>query len=96
MSALSAEQKDILNSFLLSGKKMSSNQKCRKIVEDYGKESYYSTSSKQILKESYSLRSAYAHGNNCREEYNSAVDKMKYLVLDVIINYFHEREVYNA
>lgn len=91
-SSLSEEQKQSIKNYLNSGKKMSSNQKCKKLVEEFGKDSYCSTDAKQILKNTYAIRSKYSHGENCRDENNSDIAKMKYLILDVIINYYRKKE----
>ena len=91
-STLPSEDKDGLINYLNQGKQMSSIQKCRELVKKYGKSSYFSTDSRQILQKTYKIRSSYSHGEDCSKKYDSVVSMMKCLVLDVINNYYHEKE----
>lgn len=92
-SDLSNDQKRSLKEYLKIGKKVSSRQKCREFVKKYGREKYGNYSSKQIINAAYDIRSAFSHGSCCDNMYGTPAGYMKAVILEVINNYMHEKDV---
>lgn len=92
-SDLSRDQKQSLKGRLNDAKKVSSRQKCRDFVKKYGREKYGNYTGNQIINSAYDIRSAFSHGSNCDNMYDTPAEYMKAVVLEVINNYMHEKDV---
>lgn len=92
-SDLSKEEKHSLKEYLKNGKKASSRQKCRDFVKKYGREKYGKYTSNQIINAAYDIRSTFSHGSSCDNMYGTPAYYMKSVVLEVINNYMHEKDV---
>ncbi|MBQ8881960.1 MAG: hypothetical protein IJY70_01015 [Clostridia bacterium] len=88
---ISNDEKSQLKNLLNNGKNMSSRQKCKELVKKYGKSHYGDYPAKKIIDDAYSVRSTYSHGkryHNVKE----TTKYMRYVVLDVILNYMQKKE----
>ena len=95
-SDLSPNKKDSLRSFLSSGRKVSSRQRCRDLCARYAKPDYCGHPCKEILDEAYGLRSTFSHGGKTDDADLPCVLYMKYVVLDVVEGYMREKEKRSA
>ena len=94
-SELVKKQKDSLKNYLSLGKYVSARKKCLDLCEKYAKTCYGRFSCKKIIDEAYSIRSAFSHGANCNSLDVKCSRYIKYVILDVILNYMREREEKN-
>ena len=92
-SKLSKDNKHTLKEYLKRGKKASSRQKCRDFVNKYGREKYGEYTGKQIINAAYDIRSAFSHGSNCDKMYGTPAKYMKAVILEVVNNYMHEKDI---
>ncbi|MBR5423857.1 MAG: hypothetical protein IK108_07590 [Clostridia bacterium] len=95
-TSLTEEKKQQLRNFLNSGRKMSAKQRCLSLCKKYAKENYGGFSTKSIVDEAYSIRSAFSHGNDCEGKYSACAAQIKLVVLDVVKEYMREREKQDA
>ena len=91
-SELPPANKNSLKSFLNSGRKVSSRQRCRNLCAKYAKPEYSGYSRKKIIDDAYGVRSAFSHGEKIDRPGSPGVRYMKFIVLDVVENYMREKE----
>ena len=84
---LPRDEKSSLISYLGLGKNISSKQKCKLLCEQYAKEKNGPYTTKQILDDAYSIRSAFSHGEDCSQRYSGPASYIKLVVLEVLIGY---------
>ena len=90
-TSLSQEKKNSLKNYLDSGKTVSARQKCLSLCKKYARASYGKYDCKTIIDAAYRIRSAFSHGESvhCHDRCSAYI---KYIVLDVIINYLKEKQ----
>lgn len=81
---LDTEEQHKLIGYLQGGKNLSSRSKCQSIAETFAHNYYGPYTTREIVKQAYSVRSIYAHGNECKAESFPAATYIKYVVMDVI------------
>ena len=89
-SSLSQEDKSSLVTYLQLGKSISAKQKCRLLCQKYAKDHYGPHTTKQILDDAYSIRSAFSHGEDCSQRYSGPAPYIKLIVLEVLIGYVND------
>ena len=89
-SSLADESKNSLIAFLKSGKTISARQKCKFLCQQYAKEKYGPYTTKQVLDDAYSIRSAFSHGEDCHNRYSGPAPYIKLIVLDVLYEYMKD------
>ena len=93
VSGLSTEKKNSIKNYLKQGRTESASHRCLVLCEKYAKSNYGNVSCKKIIGEAYSIRSAFSHGENCEDRYNScATSYIKHVVLDVVRGIMIEQE----
>lgn len=90
-SGLDKNKTNQLISYLNKGKDKSALSKCREVIGKYAKQEYGGYKTKDIINKAYKIRSTYSHGENT-PLYNSMVEQMKFILLDVIKGYVLEKE----
>ena len=91
-SGLDSTEKEQLKSFLNSGKKKSSRQKCKELIKKYAHPKYGQYESERIFSDAYGLRSTFSHGDEIKVFTENASRYIKYVVLDVIKGYIRAKE----
>ena len=91
-SSLSDDDKNSLVSFLNSGKTISSKQKCKLLCQQYAQDRYGPYTTKQILDDAYSIRSAFSHGEDCGNRYSGPAPYIKLVVLDILAGYAKDHD----
>lgn len=90
-SSLDKNKSNQLIEYLRRGKNKSSGDICREVISKYAKPEYGGYKTNDIISKAYGIRSTYSHGA-CAPFANSKVEQMKFILLDVIKGYMHEKE----
>ena len=92
-SGISDSRKEQLCNYIKAARWESSRRRCNDLCKRYAKKKYGKYNTKRIVNEAYSIRSAYAHGKIIDAYNKEAAPYIKYVVLDVLMNYFREKEM---
>lgn len=90
-SGLDKEKSKQIVNCLNNAKTQSSQNKCREVIKKYANEEYGDYKAEDIFKEAYKIRSTYSHGNKT-PLFSLKADQIKFILLDVIEGYMHEKE----
>ena len=89
---LENDEKQALLNDLDAGRFEGARKSCYLVCEKYARKKYGIYECKRIISDAYSVRSQFSHGAKEKKHYPDSIKYLKIVVLDVLKNYFREKE----